>query len=314
MSVDEIVNKFEDKHYLVKMGTGKLSRWFNVQRGDIYEAKRVYYERKKEKELNLSLKNTPKILILDIETAPIRAFVWRLWKQNVYLPQIISTWFMLTWSAKWLFDTEMKSARLTSQEAINQDDKRIVTELWSLLDEADVIIAHNGDQFDIPKIKSRCIINGLNPPSTYQQIDTKKIAAKQFGFESNKLDGLAMLFGFKVKLDTDFELWTRCYAGEEEALKYMEEYNHHDVELLEEVYLKLRPWTKSHPNLALYIEADYPVCSSCGSHHLERMDSYYYTPAGKYPQYRCECGAVSRGRKTEYPKNKRDHLLLSVSH
>ena len=112
---------------------------------------------------------------------------------------------MLSWSAKWL-DGKLQSAVLESKEVLKEDDGRIVKKLWKLLDEADIVIAHNGEKFDIPKINSRFIIHGLNPPKPYKQIDTKKVAAKQFGFSSNKLDALAGYFGFPLKKDTDFEL------------------------------------------------------------------------------------------------------------
>ena len=154
-------------------------------------------------------------------------------------------------------EKEVYSNVLTPQEILNEDDGRIVKNLWKLLDEADIVIAHNGKKFDIPKINARFILNECPPPSFYKQIDTKEVAAKQFGFSSNKLDALAGYFGFKVKLDTDFSLWERCMRGDDEALQYMEIYNRHDVELLEEVYIRLRPWIKAHPNVALYVEASH---------------------------------------------------------
>ena len=113
---------------------------------------------------------------------------------------------MLSWSAKWLDSNETFSAVLTPEEALHEDDTRIVKDLWILLDEADVVIAHNGKKFDVPKCNARFIVAGLAPPSFYKQIDTLDIAKKQFGFSSNKLDALAGYFGFKTKLDTSFEL------------------------------------------------------------------------------------------------------------
>jgi hypothetical protein len=121
-----------------------------------------------------------RVLLLDIETAPIRAFVWGLWKENVGINQIANEWFMLTWSAKWLFEDTILSDRLTGKEAVKEDDKRIIKSLWKALDEADIVIAHNGDQFDIPKSNTRFLIHGMNPPSSYQTIDTLKTLQKEF--------------------------------------------------------------------------------------------------------------------------------------
>jgi len=64
-----------------------------------------------------------RILIFDIETAPIRAKVWGIWNQNISIDQIESDWFVFTWAAKWLFEDKVYSGSLTSKEAIRQDDK-----------------------------------------------------------------------------------------------------------------------------------------------------------------------------------------------
>ena len=47
----------------------------------------------------------PKILSLDIETAPMVGTFWGLWKQNIGLNQIAEDWYILCYAAKWL-DTE----------------------------------------------------------------------------------------------------------------------------------------------------------------------------------------------------------------
>src|SRR5680860_489287 len=96
-----------------------------------------------------------KVLVYDIETAPIMGFVWSLWKQNVGLNQIVDTSFMLTWAAKWLGEKRMLSASLTKKEVIAQDDSRITQDLADLIREADIIMAHNGDRFDFPIVNAR---------------------------------------------------------------------------------------------------------------------------------------------------------------
>lgn len=258
----------------------------------------------------------PKILIFDIETAPLKAFVFQksVWGGNVGDDQVISEWFMLAWSAKWLFDDEVISMTLTSNEAKNEDDKRLVKALWDLFNEADIIVAHNGDSFDIPNMNTRFIINDLKPTRPYQTIDTKVIAKRQFGFTHNSLNALARLFGFDAKLDVDFELWKQCVAGDSNALKRMGEYNIGDVELLEKVYLKLRPWIKNHPNIGLYNLADGANCPNCGSENIKWIDgAYYYTPSSRYPIFVCECGAYGRSRKSDLTKEQKKNLVVGLA-
>lgn len=301
MTETEIIDRFKERPYLLNMGAGRLAKLFKVNRNDIYKFK------------NSARNGTiPKILIFDIETSPMKAYVWSRWKQNIHLEQTIAEWFCISWSAKWLYANDTMSDVLTPQEILHEDDSRIMKKLWELIDEADIIIAHNGIDFDIPKINSRFLLLGFPPPSTYQVIDTKRVAAKQFGFSSNKLDALAGYFGIEHKMDTDFELWAKCLAGDEEALHYMQIYNIKDVDILEEVYLKLRPWIKNHPNVAAYLGSKEPICSNCGSHHLTPIDKYYYTQTAKYQLYRCKCGALSRGRNNLLPKDIMRNLTTRI--
>jgi len=259
----------------------------------------------------------PKVLVFDIETSPLSAYIWQhsVWGANVSEDKVISEWFMLTWSAKWLFSNEVMSDRLTGKEAKKENDSRIVSGLWNLLDEADIIIAHNGDRFDVPNMNTRFIVNNLPPTSPYQTIDTLRVARKQFGFTHNNLNALARVFGFDVKLDTDFDLWKRCIDGDDEALAYMEGYNKGDVTLLENVYLKIRPWIKSHPNLGLYIEDESSRCSACASTELTWLtDKYWYTQVSKFPIFKCEsCGGYGRARKSVLTKEVKENLVVSLA-
>ena len=182
--------------------------------------------------LDGDLPQLPKILVFDIETAPLEASIFQksIYGKFISNDQILSDWYMLTWSAKWLFEDNVISNRLTGKESVNEDDSRIVKGLWDLLNQSDITVAHNGDRFDTPNMNTRFIVNNLPPTIPYRTIDTLKVAKRQFGFTHNGLDALARALGFDVgKLDTRFELWKKCRAGDEESLKYMDEYNQNDV-------------------------------------------------------------------------------------
>ena len=292
MDIKRLVELMQKKPYLLKMGKGLLARRYNTTESIVVRAKELSREKKVVK--------LPRVLILDIETAPMRAFVWKRWKENISLDQTISEWFMLCWSAKWLYSTEVYGEVSTPEDVLKEDDSVIVGKLWELVNQADIVVTHNGDKFDLPRINSRFIVNGLPPTKPYFSVDTCKVSQKQFGFSSNKLNALAGYFGFDYKLETSFELWKQCLDGDAKALAYMLKYNKRDVTLLEEVYLKLRPWIKAHPNLNNFCDQELPVCSICGSEKLEEVEGeYYYTTTGKYKLYRCkDCGALTRGRKS----------------
>lgn len=261
------------------------------------------------------IQTSAKVLILDIETAPISAYVWGIWNQNVHLPQIKTDWFCLTWAAKWLFEDKVYSAKLKPEEVANQDDKRIMEGIWNLVNEADIVIAHNAVKFDIPRLNSRFIINDLCPPLPYQIIDTLGHIRRQFGFTSNKLDYVNKLLNLERKKETSFELWDNCMKGDRKALKEMEEYNVQDVRILEETYLQIRPWIKPHPNMGLFIldETEHR-CPSCGSNELEEQGKCYNTSANIYELFRCgNCSSISRKRLGAATIKQKRHLLIPTA-
>ena len=256
-----------------------------------------------------------KVLILDIETAPIRGYMWGIWNQNIQPDNITSDWFCLTWAAKWLFEDKVYSAKLTSKEAIAEDDSRIILGIWKLVNEADIVIAHNGQKFDMPKLNSRFIINKLHPPLPYQQIDTLLHIRRQFGFTSNKLDYVNKLLNLpRKKENSGMPLWIGCCNGDTKCLKEMLDYNIEDVRILEETYLRIRAWIKPHPNMGLFIlDETESRCPSCGSNDLSSEGKEYKTTANSYEQFRCNnCGSVGRKRLGNLTIKQRRHLTMST--
>lgn len=247
-----------------------------------------------------------RILLLDIETTPIKAYVWDLWKQNIAWDHTTSDWYIICWSAKWLDSPDVYSECITPMDALQETDANILQPLWELLENADVVVTHNGDNFDLPRINTRFVLNGMTPPSPYYRIDTFKVAKKEFAFTSNKLDAIAHYFGLEGKYDTDFSLWEGCIDGNRKALQEMQEYNIQDVKVLEEVFLKMRPWIKGFPNNNNYMNSKTIVCATCGSDNIEELQGqYYYTSTGKYQLFRCkDCGAITKSRyNLNTPKN-----------
>jgi hypothetical protein len=251
-----------------------------------------------------------KVLIWDIETAPILGYVWGLFDQNIGLNQIHSDWHVLAWSAKWLGEKEVMYMDQRKTKDIT-NDKKILEVLWKLLDEADIVVTQNGKQFDQKKVNARFVQHGMQPPSSYKHIDTKLLAKKHFGFTSNKLAYMTDKLCTKYKkLEhgkfPGFELWKECLRGNIKAWKEMEKYNKYDVLSLEELYLKLIPWDNT-VNFSLYYDNDVQTCS-CGSMEFKHI-GFHYTPTGKYQRFRCKkCGKEGRLNKNLLSKEKRDSI------
>jgi DNA polymerase elongation subunit (family B) len=251
-----------------------------------------------------------KILVLDIETSPNVAYVWRFFKENVGAKQVLQNGTMLSFAAKWL-----DGDKIFYEDVSNQSELKMLKVLFELLDEADIVIAHNGDKFDLPHIQGRGLVLGLKPPSPYKTIDTVKVARDQFNFPSNSLEYLSIVLNLKNKKDghkkfPGFELWLGVLANNPEAWNEMREYNIMDIKALEELYLLMRPWMKNHPNVAVFEEAEEMVCPRCGGHALQRR-GFYYTNLGKYQRFRCnDCGGWGRTRYTELPLEVRKNLIV----
>lgn len=253
----------------------------------------------------------PKILIFDIETAPMQAFVWKRFKENISLEQTISESYMLCWAAKWLYSNEVLGACLTPIEARNEDDSRIVTALYNLINEADIIVAYNGKNFDVPYMNQRFLVYGFPPYKPVYTVDPYETAKNVFRFSSNKMDNIATQLGLQNKIKTDFSLWKGCIAGEQHSLDAMLEYNKQDVVVLEEIYCRILPWIKNHPNVSNYLD-DKNRCIKCGGNDITKLNRYFYTPSGKYELFRCNhCGSIFRGKKN---LNKGTVPFINCSH
>lgn len=254
----------------------------------------------------------PKIITLDIETSPIQAYTWGLWKQNIGLNQIIRDWSILSYAAKTMGERHVRYMD-TGDMPDPYDDSLVLVGLWAELDEADIVIVQNGIKFDLRKINARFLARGMRPPSPYKVVDTMLEARKVAALTSNKLEWLAAVLTTERKDKhhefPGFELWTECLKGNPRAWAVMRKYNPKDVIATEKVYLKLRPYIAGHPNIAAYDDDEHMRCPKCGSKHLNRR-GFALTQTGQYPRYQCRsCGGWARGRYTTNTKGKRASLL-----
>ncbi len=225
-----------------------------------------------------------KVLLFDIESSPNLAYVWGKYQQDVI--EFQSEWEMLSFSAKWLNGKSITLGRDTHSE------KQLVTELHKLFNEADIIIGHNGDKFDIKKTNAKFLEFGLTPPSPYKTIDTLKIARRYFAFNSNRLGDLGQKLGLGKKVHTGgFQLWQGCMKNDPKSWYLMKKYNKQDVVLLEKIYLKFLPWIQNHPALE-----QGSGCPNCTSTNLQKR-GYAVTRKHKYQRYQCQdCSAWSQVR------------------
>ena len=248
-----------------------------------------------------------KILLLDVETAPLSGAIWSIWQQGVSLNQIQNDWFILSYSASWLGSGEVMYEDLRGI-VDKEDDTKLLQSLWNLLDEASIVVAHNGRKFDCKKINARLILNGFSKPSPYRIVDTLELVKKEFAFTSAKLEYLTDKLCSEKKQKHDkypgYTLWAECLKDNLDAWKCMEEYNKADVTSLEELYHVLSSWCAL-PNYDVYLDGvDMSDWEETG---------YCYTNLAKYQVYRHKVtGQQKRGRVNLLTKEKRASLLANI--
>lgn len=223
------------------------------------------------------------ILVYDIETSPNIGYCWGKYDQDIM--DYAKEWEILSVAWKWYGE---KKVFVRSQRDFEGTEKGLCQLLWELFDDADIVVAHNGDQFDQKKVRSRLLYHGFGPPSPFAEVDTRKIAKKYFRFNSNRLDDLGKHLGLGEKAShPGLQMWIDCMAGKTKAWKQMEKYNKQDVVLLDKVYTKLLPWVTNHPSVALLNGS--VGCPNCGSSLITRQ-GVKATKKSLMQQFKCkEC-------------------------
>lgn len=229
----------------------------------------------------------PRICWWDIETSYSLIAGFDLYNQNHSHKQIVEEWYII--SAAWMFEGDDKPSSISTY---TKDDRKVVEKLYEVLGETDILVHHNGDKFDVKKLKARAIQLGMPPLKPVTTIDTLKVARKEFKFTSNRLDYIAKYFGVGAKSDTSSGLWLSVLMGDPNAVDEMESYNRQDVVILREVYKKLAPWMTNHPSMGTLIHGDdRGHCKVCGGGRLH-IKAYKLRGKEKYPQYQCQdCGS-----------------------
>lgn len=186
----------------------------------------------------------------------------------------------------------------------------MIHNLYTVLDEADLVLHYNGKKFDIPYIQRTLLEHNYIPPSPFHQLDLYLIARSTFSFPSLKLDYISqhLNLGSKHKHE-GFDLWKKFMEEDDTAHKTMKEYNIQDVLLVEALYKKVLPWIKTHPSHALYNHEEGTVCTNCGSDRVIK-NGIETTLLMAYQRYRCqECGTNLRGRVNVVDKEKKQGML-----
>lgn len=252
--------------------------------------------------------NEYRICHLDIENFPCVGFAWEQYERFPSRQNLIDVerpWCMASFAVKWEGDTgDPQCYALPDFKRAYRndpfDDGPLLDRMYDVLEQADLIVGHNIDAFDTRKINARLWKRGSTPPLSYRTFDTLKEARKHFLLPSYKLGAIAEFLGcpYGGKLEHEgFRLWLKCMDGQRDAWERFRAYNIQDVKINQWVYHRIRPWSKSHPNITLRGDKS-NLCPVCG-YKTKRVD---WSGLKNYEveRYRClrkSCGKTSFGKR-----------------
>jgi DNA polymerase elongation subunit (family B) len=235
---------------------------------------------------------TPNIIFFDIETAPIVATTWTLYPKSLSHDNILKDSYIICAAWKSGNSKKVHSAAITK----TGNDYECVKAIREGLKDADVLVGHNLDKFDMKRFNARLIFHGLPPLPRIPTVDTLKSVKKVATFTSHRLDYLAKTLIGKGKIKTEYNLWLDVISGNKAALRKMVVYCKMDVVRLEQIYDKLLPYFLTHPHVGAIMGKDRKVsCPKCGSLKLKRNGIRYTATGMQRQECQCQsCGSYTR--------------------
>lgn len=236
----------------------------------------------------------PKVLLFDLETSPNVGYFWSSGHQiNVGTENIVEERQVICVAYKWLGQKKTYAIAWDYNKG-DQRDKKLLKEFSKIYAEADMVIAHNGDRFDIPWLKTRIMYHDLDPLPPVHQCDTLKEFRKNFRLNSNRLDYVAKLLTGHGKNPMSFDDWKKIMQGHQPSLNKMVKYCKVDVDIMEQVYLRTRRHLQGHGIMQSYYRDS---CPQCGSESARKYGKYR-TKLGAWQKYQCDtCMHIYKGEK-----------------
>lgn len=234
------------------------------------------------------MKKGIKRLIFDLEVSPNIGFFWRTgYKQTINPDAIIQERAIICASWKWEGAKKVHNAQWDKG-----NDKPVVEALMPAIMEADELVGHNIDRFDMGWFNTRHLVHGMDPMPIPRTVDTLVIARRRFVFNSNRLDYIAQLLGIGAKHKTDYDMWKDIVLDNcEKSMKRMVKYCDEDVRLTEQVYHRLASYHAPKTHVGVQTGSDRWSCPHCGSEDVKKQKTRITAKGITQHQMQCkDCG------------------------
>ena len=236
-----------------------------------------------------------KVLTIDIETSPHLAYTFQTRQAFITPIQVVEPTRMLSFAAKWehenrvLFESEYDWQSQENYLSPLRDDyhEYMVRRAFELLDEADVVVGYNSDNFDLRHLRREFRLANLGQPSPFHSVDLYKVIKHDEEWMSHKLAYITERYKLTGKMANDgWPLWIGCLAGDPKCWRQMRRYNKRDVVTTEELKQAVHDLVQM-PALALLddeplAEGHCPVCRE-----QAQRRGYAYTKTRRYPRFYC---------------------------
>jgi DNA polymerase elongation subunit (family B)/predicted RNA-binding Zn-ribbon protein involved in translation (DUF1610 family) len=242
------------------------------------------------------MSTAPKILTLDIETAPNLAYVWGLWDQTVSLSQLLESARVIAFAGKW---HDKKTVHFYSE--YHNGREAMIQAAHDMLSAADIVIHYNGKSFDMKHLRREFLLAKMPPPPPVQEIDLLSVVKNRFRFVSNKLEHIVDELGIGEKMKHEgMPLWVKCLMGDRASWDTMRMYNKKDVVITESLYDELRAWIPNHPNMLLFTDDMLSLaCPRCASVDVQRR-GVMRTLTRVSQRYQCQgCGSWFKSTRSD---------------
>lgn len=206
----------------------------------------------------------------------MKAWIWRTsHKMSVGHDQIVAgeKFDVICICYQWLGEKKIHSLDWGLHK---QDSTAMLEAFAKVVEQADIVVAHNGDSFDAKQLNTQRLLHNQAPITWPTSEDTLKSFRKHFAFPSFKLDYLAKALTGSGKDQMCFQDWIDIVDGKKrEALDKMIAYCKRDVKKLAQVYEMALPHLKPKANRAIILGTGKASCPSCGSNKTRSKGAYY---------------------------------------
>jgi DNA polymerase elongation subunit (family B) len=235
----------------------------------------------------------PRLVFFDTERLPP---TWWAWESNKpqYLnhSQLLSNGFFS--SIQWMHEWESKPSAYSLTDKLKYFrenpacDKHVCIKAAEVIENVDILVAHNGKRFDWKHLKARWLYHEIPVPKKPYIVDTLT-EARTSAFPSNSLAGLSKHLKICEKGTNDADIITMLTGSMKDRIEHINKqtkYGLKDIQPLKELYYRLLPGMERHPNMSAY--TGLPCCPRCGSQEYQSRGDTLLSGGIKRKSFSCK--------------------------